>query len=418
MTRRFDVRAFCAAAILLCGGLTLAAAPAAVITFAVPDRVNGTPWLATSGSFVAVVWGASGDGKADVMLAVSRDGGRTFAAPVRVNAVAGDARLSGEIPPRVLVSPRPGGESPLVTVVWNAKDRGTEIKTATSRDGGRTFGAATSLQRPDAAGDRGWQAATLDARGALHTIWLDHRGLAASKASSAEHKGEHDGVAMAQKSGLYYRSDASSSERELFKGVCYCCKTAMATGTKGEIYAAWRHVFAGDMRDMAFTVSRDGGRTFEPLVRVHEDKWSINGCPDDGPAMAVSPSGSIHLVWPTVLNGTEGALYYSWSKDGRSFTSPVRVPTLGSPKPSHPQIAIDLRGRVIVAWDEVVKGTRTAAAREIRHAGSKIDFGPTITIDETGSAMYPVLAATKDGWIAVWTTGGTPSTVRGRVLAE
>jgi hypothetical protein len=111
-------------------------------------------------------------------------------------------------------------------------------------------------------------------------------------------------------------------------------------------------------------------------------------------------------------------LHYSWSTDGRSFAPPVRVPTLGTPKPSHPQIAIDDRGRVMVAWDEVVKGARTAAAREVRHAGSRIDFGPTITIDEAGSAMYPMLAATEDGWIAVWTTGGTLSMVRGRVLTE
>jgi hypothetical protein len=72
----------------------------------------------------------------------------------------------------------------------------------------------------------------------------------------------------------------------------------------------------------------------------------------------------------------------------------------------------------MVAWDEVVKGARTAAAREIRHAGSKIDVGPTITMDQAGGAMYPVLAATNDGWNAVWTTGGTSSTVRGRVLTE
>jgi hypothetical protein len=419
MTHRFGFWSLGAALLLVCGGCALDAAPSSPVTFAVSGRTNSTPWVAASGAFVAVVWGASADGKADVMLAVSRNAGQTFSSPVRVNAVAGEARLSGEIPPRVMLAPRSAGGDPVVTVVWNAKDRGTEIKSATSRDGGRTFDAATSLQKPDAAGDRGWQAATLDGRGTLHTIWLDHRGLATdNKAPSAEHKGEHDGVAMAQKSGLYYRSVASSTERELFKGVCYCCKTAMATGAKGEIYAAWRHVFAGNMRDMAFTVSRDGGRSFEPLVRVHEDKWSINGCPDDGPAMAVAPSGSIHLVWPTVLNGTVGALHYSWSKDGRSFTAPVRVPTMGTPKPSHPQIAIDARGRVMVAWDEVVKGTRTAAAREVTHAGSSIEFGPPLTLDEGGSAMYPVLAAIKDGWIAVWATGGTPSTVRGRVLSE
>ena len=99
------------------------------------------------------------------------------------------------------------------------------------------------------------------------------------------HKGEHDGVAMAQKSGLYYWGGAP--ERELFKGVCYCCKTALTIGPRGEIHAAWRHVFAGNMRDMAFTMSRDGGKSFSPLLRVAEDGWSIAGCPDDGPATAV-----------------------------------------------------------------------------------------------------------------------------------
>jgi hypothetical protein len=417
MTRGFKVCACAAAIILVWSGLALTAAPNAVVTFAIPGRINSTPWVAASGPFVAVVWGASAEGKG-VMLAVSRDSGQTFAAPVRVNAVIGDARLSGEIPPRVTLAPRSGGAAPILTVVWNAKDGGTVIKSATSTDGGRTFAAATNLQAPGAAGDRGWHAATLDARNTLHAIWVDHRGLAADTASGADHHGEHDGVAMAQKSGVYYRSGTSAAERELFKGVCYCCKTAMATGVRGEIYAAWRHVFAGNMRDMAFTLSRDGGRSFEPLHRVHEDKWSINGCPDDGPAMAVAPSGSIHLVWPTVLNGTAGVVHYSWSNDGRRFTSPIRVPTLGSPKPSHPQIAIDARGRVMVAWDEVVKGVRTAVVREVRQSASGIQFGPTITLDERGGAMYPVLAAMKGGWIAVWTGSGTPSTVRGRVLTE
>src|SRR5438034_9099201 len=37
----------------------------------------------------------------DVFLAVSRDAGRTFGAPRRVNDTIGDARLNGEQPPQV-----------------------------------------------------------------------------------------------------------------------------------------------------------------------------------------------------------------------------------------------------------------------------------------------------------------------------
>ena len=50
-------------------------------------RSNSTPWVAAAGSFVAVAWGATTAGKTDVFLAVSRDGGLTFGAPVQVNTV-------------------------------------------------------------------------------------------------------------------------------------------------------------------------------------------------------------------------------------------------------------------------------------------------------------------------------------------
>ena len=391
------------------------AAPENLATFAVAGRTNTTPWVAATGEFVAVAWAASISGKGgDIMIAVSRDGGLTFAPPVRVNATEGDARISGEIPPRVALLPRPGAD-PIVSVTWNAKDTLTQIKTARSADGGRTFDKATNLQAAAAAGDRGWQAATIDATGTLHAIWLDHRAMASGAGKGHEHKGEHDGVAMAQRSALYYASSAGRPERELFTGVCYCCKTAIAIGPDGHIHAAWRHVFANNMRDIAYTVSRDGGATFAPLLRVHEDKWSINGCPDDGPAIAVDRSGITHLVWPTVLNGEEGALMYSSSRNGQPFAPPVRVPTLGSPKPSHPQIAADDNGRVMIAWDEVINGVRTAAGRDVVARGGRIAFGNVVKFAD-GASTYPVLASTSRGWLAVWTTGGPTSVVRAKLL--
>lgn len=385
------------AAVVACSHL-MTAAPSDT-TLAIPGRANATPWIAATGDFVAVAWGASSSGSGDVFVATSRNAGQSFAAPVRVNAVAGEARLSGEIAPRVSLSKRSGAD-PIVMVTYNAKDNGTQIKTTRSLDGGRTFVPPTSLQQKGAAGDRGWLASTVDDRGRLHAIWLDHRGMAAA-GDHAMHKSEDDGVAMAQKSGLYYAT-ADGVERELFKGVCYCCKTAMATGPKGEIYAAWRHVFAGNMRDMAFTASRDGGRTFSPLTRVNQDGWSIAGCPDDGPAMAVDAQGAVHLVWPTVKD-EQGVILYAVSTDGKSFSAPTRVPTLGGAKPSHPQIAIDRAGRINVAWDESQNGVRRAAVRWI---GSSTP--PAVLGDATS---YPVMAATNAGMVTAWTSGAANASV-------
>ena len=151
------------------------------MTLAVPGRTSATPWIAAHGRFVAVVWAATAGGASDIFVATSTDEGATFAAPVQVNRVAGDGRVSGEIPPRVALHARSGAALPEVVVAWNAKDRGTEIKVARSSDGGRSFGAPASLQSPGAPGDRGWHSLALDDQGVAHVQWLDHRGLATAE---------------------------------------------------------------------------------------------------------------------------------------------------------------------------------------------------------------------------------------------
>jgi hypothetical protein len=222
---------------------------------------------------------------------------------------------------------------------------------------------------------------------------------------------------MAQKSGLYYASTARSSagERELAKGVCYCCKTALTIAPDGALYAAWRHVYPGNLRDMALAVSRDAGESFSAPARVSEDGWAINGCPDDGPALTADREGTVHLVWPTVIGGPnpEGALFHASTRDGRTFTPRTRIPTLGSPKPSHPQILMDSRGRILVAWDEIVNGRRIAAVRELKFSsGHDVEFGAIVRLSSEEPSTYPVLAATDAGIVAVWTTGGDAAVIR------
>lgn len=389
----------------------------------VPGRANATPSIAAAGRFVAVAWGASASGKADVFVAVSRDGGTTFGAAVQVNTVPGEARLNGEMPPRVALGSSTGSSLPEIVVLWTARGAATEIKTARSRDGGRTFGKPTSLQVAGAAGDRGWPSLALDRSGRLHAIWLDHRGLAAARAARGGASGHkpgapHDGVAMAQNSSLYHASitGSSATEHEITKGVCYCCKTALAAGADGTLFAAWRHVYPGSFRDMAFATSRDGGRSFSAPVRVSEDGWAIDACPDDGPAMAVDASGAVHLAWPTVVGGDNprGAIFYStMPRDGQPFTKRQQVGTLGGPKPSHPQIVVDSRRRVFVAWDELANGRQTAAVREVRaEATGATSFGPIVTLSSSESGSYPALAAAGNRVLAAWATGGDRSRVQ------
>ena len=401
------------AVVLALAGLTRAQAPDTV-TLSIAGRTSAAPWIAADSKVVAVVWAATAGSASDIYVAVSRDEGVTFGRPVQVNRVAGDGRVSGEIPPRIALHARPGAAEPDVVVAWNAKDQGTEIKVARSSDGGRSFGLPVSLQSPGAAGDRGWHSLALDAQGTAHVLWLDHRGLAAGKSGGHQHKGEHDGVAMAQMSSLRYATFGAkaSADREITPGVCYCCKSAVVALDGGRLVTAWRHVYAGNLRDIAFTESRDGGATFAPIARVSEDGWAINGCPDDGPAMAADASDRVHIVWPTVIPGDEpqGALFYAPMRATGGFAGRVRVPTLGSPKPSHPQVAVDGSGRLFVAWDESIDGVRTAAFTTAESAGGTVRFGTPTRLAGEGPTLYPVMAPLARGVVVAWTAGAPGAT--------
>jgi hypothetical protein len=387
-----------------------------IVALSVPGRSNSTPSITASGRVAAVVWSASlPSGSTDIYAAISRDGGRTFTAPVRVNDVPGDARVNGEQPPRVSMF-APSGRQMVITVVWTARGaRGTMLLQSRSDDGGRSFARATLVPGTDAPGNRGWEAIAVESSGRVDAAWLDHREMAQSSAVAATDpqqtavSAQHDGVAMAQKSTLYVSSlDASTPPHPVTAGVCYCCKTAVVSGADGALYAAWRHVYAGSLRDIAFTVSRDRGQTFADPIRVSQDHWSLDGCPDDGPAMVVGANHRVHVVWPTLVSERAAAeptaaLFYATSDDARHFTPRVRVPTEGLPH--HAQIAIAGDGQPVVAWDETGNARRRVAfARVSSGAHGDVRF----TREAVGTAsdgVYPVLAAALDGVIAAWTRG-------------
>jgi hypothetical protein len=388
----------------------------------VKDRANAYTSLATSGKVAVLAWGASTkEGLTDVYVAASHDAGLTFGAPIRINQVAGEANFSGEQPPRVVLLSR-AGQTPAIVVVWTAKaSAGTRLLSARSDDGGKSFAAAVRLPGSEASGNRGWESIATTGDGGVVSVWLDHRELATGRTGSAAmNHAEHqhmasgqkpaDSVARAQLSRLMFaRLGERDSARALTGGVCYCCKTAIATDSSGGVYAAWRHVYEGNVRDLAFTKSSDGGRTFAPPVRVSNDNWVLDGCPENGPAMVVDDAKRIHVVWPTLVPGATAtseptmALFYAASQDGRRFTTRQRIPTQGVPR--HPQIALAPDGKVVVVWDEQARGTRAiAAARGTIDVNGAARFVRQPISDGT-RGEYPVVAHSSDGTLVAWTSG-------------
>ena len=430
-----------ASPLIAIGIALMAAAPSGdatqdAIDVAVKERSNSFASLAASGRFAVVAWGAStADGAADVYVAASHDAGRAFGVPARVNRVAGEARLSGEQPPRVTLVPRSAAD-PAIVVVWTATSAaGTGLVSARSDDGGKSFAAAIPVPGSDGSGNRGWESISTIPDGSVAALWLDHREASSGGSGTSTHAHtEHqhpasgsektDGVARAQLSKLMFaKVGAAESARSLTGGVCYCCKTAMVTDAAGGIYAAWRHVYEGNVRDVAFTRSVDQGRTFAPPVRVSNDNWVLDGCPENGPAMTLDQANRIHIVWPTLIPGATPAseptlaLFHAMSSDGRRFSTRQRITTEGVPR--HPQIVSGRRGELIIAWDEQARGTRrVAVARGTIDSGGRARFVRQ-SIDDSMRAEYPVLAAVSDGMLVAWTSGPAGrTTLRVRRLAD
>lgn len=381
------------------------------VSLAVDARASANPSIAASGSFVAIAWSAATANAMDVYAALSRDGGKTFSAPVRVNDVPGDARVNSELPPRVaLVASSAKGAMPSMVVVWTTKGaKGTRIVSARSTDGRTTFSAAKDVPGSDAEGSRGWESIAVDAKGHVVVMWLDHRDAGVMRHDSSKTTApmpKTDPTEKAALSKLYFASLDGATSTELTKSVCYCCKTSLVA-SGNDIYGVWRNVYAGSQRDIAFTSSKDGGKTFAAPVKVSDDGWHIDGCPENGPALAVDASHRVHVVWPTPPDGNNGTplgLFYASSRDAKTFGHRAQVPTRGAA--AHGQIVIDASGNPVVAWDEIVNGTRRIALARVRANGNAApSFTSIESPDPAADRGWPVLAHAGKETLVAWVAG-------------
>lgn len=85
-------------------------------------------------------------------------------------------------------------------------------------------------------------------------------------------------------------------------GVCPCCALTTCFAADGTLFVAFRDIQDG-YRDIAVSVLRPGHAKFEGPFPVTAPTWKLNGCPHDGPSLAVL-GDHLHVAWMDARTGS------------------------------------------------------------------------------------------------------------------
>jgi len=329
-----------------------------------------------------------------VLVSVSRDGGKSFAAPVAVNAEPENIYADGENRPKLKVMA--DGTLYVSYTRALAKPYSGMIRFAVSRDGGRSFSLPVDIN-DDGEGSHRFDALVADESGTVVLAWLDKRDGARAAAAGQTYAGSAVYYAVSRDGGRSF-----APNRKLADHSCECCRIGLALDRDGSPLALWRQIFGRNTRDFALLrLPLEGTEAPSAPRRVTDDNWAIDACPHHGGDLVVDRQGRYHLLWFTQGSARQGLFYRRSDDGGRSFTPPVPVGRQDL-QAGHPALLAEGE-RVVIVWREFEADRFRLQAMESRDGGRT--WSPPRTVaDSAGPADYPRLLAHPRGPQVLWHT--------------
>lgn len=356
----------------------------------------------TTGGGAAPVFAASPSGAlALAWVAAPNAGtdGRLFVRPgARQDSVSelrdslGSLSIYGEVPPKIAYAPdgRLYAAYLVTKIVPGMRWPQNALRFAVSRDGGRRWDAPSTVTGDAVFGSYDDHALFVAPDGSVFLTWL----------AEVAHDTSHTFFARSTDGGkTWSKPMVIDSDRS-----CPCCRTTMAAGPDGSLYVAWRKRFAGDERDIVVAKSNDKGATWSAPVRVYNDRWAVNYCPDAGPSIKADSEGTVHVAWWTGKNGRAGTQYARSTDGGRTFTAPVDLGLAQQSRAAHIQLAVGhgaQKGLVVAAWDDGTRMVPQIVVRVSRDGGRTFAPASAISAPEN-QAGYPVVTLRGDTAIVAW----------------
>ena len=279
---------------------------------------------ATTADMLYVLTAEKQDGGTALQLRMSHDGGDTFGAPVTVSSPKSGVSASGENGANLYA------KGMNVYALWQQRAGNGPAVIAL----GRSANMGASFEPPIIVSDKpasdtsfsGFASMGVAPNGDIYAVWLD---------------GRDNGINPPGTFSVYLarsRDRGKSFEKNVRVAghACPCCRPSLAFGDHGQVVVSYRRVSDEGERDIAVVASADGQSFGEP-VRVGDDHWKIEACPEAGASMAYS-RGVLYIAWFSA-GGTPGVRVAFSKDDGRTF-SPAVMAGEGLDDANHPFLSL------------------------------------------------------------------------------
>lgn len=281
------------------GGLMMCMCAHASHQMASPETgQKATPIIGAAFAPNGDLWVVQQDEEMNLALEVSSDDGKSWQRPRPLDTGHDHIKISGESNPKILFGPK--GVVIISYAQPLAKKFTGEIRLLRSTDGGINFAPPVTLHQDRQVISHSYASMAFDAKGALHTVWIDSRDKAALATSmdKAQANAAYRGVSLYRNVSL----DGGATfgpDTKLADHSCECCRLALSATPGGGVAAMWRQVLSPNIRDHAFAVLPTSTEPVAPItpIRASYDNWALDACPHHGPALSMATNGGYHAVW-------------------------------------------------------------------------------------------------------------------------
>jgi hypothetical protein len=397
------------------------------------EKESAEPSIATApdGSFY-LVWVEHGANKnADIFLRKFDRDGNPAGENVRVNPEPGQATAWRGDPPTIRIGADKSVYVGWTTHVETNGKIGTDLYLSVSRNDGKSFDTPVKVNDDSAPVSHGMHSLAVDKSNRIYLAWLDERNLkTAEKAEifddiqptptpefkivkihhDSNQKNETSKTAAPKtetepNSEIFYAVSKDggktfSANKKITGEVCPCCKTSLITAPDEKVYLSWRQVLAGDFRHIAVAASENHGESFSAPVIVSDDQWQLNACPVSGASLAIGAKNQLEILWFTGGQAGQAGLYRSESSDGGKTFAP-RSPVFENISVGASSLQADEDLNFNAVWDsggKIFSRKFQPAQSEIKEIGS----GELPSAAISGRKLFVAFIKKEDARRGVW----------------